>query len=145
MSDEAAYTATLKAGAGYEEPWIVIRAETIEQLDDRLSALAEGGVFASLGRAAASIKGQVTMGRKLGAEGVEPAKEPEAKKPAAKKPAAKKPAAKAEPEETQEEPAAEAPQEEAEKPAEEPAAPAPKKSAPAKPKAAGGPPKPRWQ
>lgn len=132
MSDEAAYTATLKAGAGYEEPWIVIRAETIEQLDDRLSALAEGGVFASLGRAAASIKGQVTMGRKLGAEGVEPAKEPEAKKPAAKKPAAKKPAA-------------EAPQEEAEKPAEEPAAPAPKKSAPAKPKAAGGPPKPRWQ
>lgn len=132
MSDEAAYTATLKAGAGYEEPWIVIRAETIEQLDDRLSALAEGGVFASLGRAAASIKGQVTMGRKLGAEGVEPAKEPEAKKPAAKKPAAKKPAA-------------EAPQEEAERPAEEPAAPAPKKSAPAKPKAAGGPPKPRWQ
>lgn len=132
MSNEAAYTATLKAGAGYEEPWIVIRAETIEQLDDRLSALAEGGVFASLGRAAASIKGQVTMGRKLGAEGVEPAKEPEAKKPAAKKPAAKKPAA-------------EAPQEEAEKPAEEPAAPAPKKSAPAKPKAAGGPPKPRWQ
>lgn len=132
MSDEAAYTATLKAGAGYEDPWIVVRAETIEQLDDRLSALAEGGVFASLGRAAASIKGQVTMGRKLGAEGVEPAKEPEAKKPAAKKPAAKKPAA-------------EAPQEEAEKPAEEPAAPAPKKSAPAKPKAAGGPPKPRWQ
>lgn len=140
MSDEAAYTATLKAGAGYEEPWIVIRAETIEQLDDRLSALAEGGVFASLGRAAASIKGQVTMGRKLGAEGVEPAKEP-----ATKKPAAKKPAAKAEPEETQEEPAAEAPQEGAEKPAEEPAAPAPKKPAPAKPKAAGGPPKPRWQ
>lgn len=132
MSNEAAYTATLKAGAGYEDPWIVVRAETIEQLDDRLSALAEGGVFASLGRAAASIKGQVTMGRKLGAEGVEPAKEPEAKKPAAKKPAAKKPAA-------------EAPQEEAEKPAEEPAAPAPKKSAPAKPKAAGGPPKPRWQ
>lgn len=38
--DNAALTATIKAGAGYDAPWIVVRADNPQQLAERLNAVA---------------------------------------------------------------------------------------------------------
>lgn len=38
--DNAALTATIKAGAGYDAPWIVVRADNPQQLQERLNAVA---------------------------------------------------------------------------------------------------------
>lgn len=40
--DNAALTATIKAGAGYDAPWIVVRADDPQQLAERLNAVANG-------------------------------------------------------------------------------------------------------
>lgn len=45
MSDDAPLTITLKGGAGYAEPWIVIRAEDVEVARQNLEALIGSEIF----------------------------------------------------------------------------------------------------
>jgi len=42
MSDDAAFTVTMKAGTGYGAPWVVIRADDANQLHERLDAVRPG-------------------------------------------------------------------------------------------------------
>lgn len=39
--EDAPYTVTLKAGPGYDAPWIIVKADTVVQLQGRLSQLEE--------------------------------------------------------------------------------------------------------
>lgn len=39
MVDNAPYTVTLKAGSGYDAPWIIVKADTADQLVARLNEL----------------------------------------------------------------------------------------------------------
>ena len=39
MSEESAFTVTLKGGKGYEAPWIVVRGETPEEVLGKLAAI----------------------------------------------------------------------------------------------------------
>lgn len=52
---EAPITATLKAGGGYDAPWLVVRADTPDQLTQRLNAIVEHGIDAALVVAAQSL------------------------------------------------------------------------------------------
>lgn len=133
MSEEnetGPYVATLKAGKGYEVPWVVIRADTLEQLESRVAAYAESGISATIGRAAKALEAGYTMGSRLGATSDNKAVEPETEEAPKKKAPTKKAAPKAGEQETEEAPEKEAPKA------------TPKKAA--APKRAGGPPKPAW-
>lgn len=55
MTDEATYTATLKAGGGYHDPWLVIRAEDEDGLIDRLQAVRDKGLAEMLLSAAETL------------------------------------------------------------------------------------------
>lgn len=120
MSDEdnSAYSLTLKAATGFDAPWLVIRAGSIEQLHDKVKAVEEHAFFATAGSAAKNFQAAYQLGKQLGAEPTSPPKEP-AKRTAAKKTTstAKKSTAKAEPEAEK----AEAPVEEKPAAAEKPA------------------------
>jgi hypothetical protein len=37
--DDAPYTVTLKAGSGYDAPWIIVKADTADRLVARLNEL----------------------------------------------------------------------------------------------------------
>lgn len=56
--DNAALTATIKAGAGYDAPWIVIRANTPDELAQRLNAVTNGLVSGPLVAAAQVLQGE---------------------------------------------------------------------------------------
>jgi hypothetical protein len=142
------YKLTLKAGKGFEDPWLTIEADTIELLHDRLKSANESAIFALIGNTSKTLQAAYVMGKNLGAEAIDPPKEPEkseekaeTKAPAKKAPVKRKTAAqkKAEaeaaeaPEKPEEEPEAPETPEEPEKPTEE--APAPAKARP----------KPKWK
>lgn len=124
MSEEAStsrYTLTFKAGTAFSDPWIVVRAETIEEAHDAVKELTEGALFATVGVAAKDFHAAYQLGKQLGAEPTSPPKSTKTRKASSK---------------AKEEPKAE---EEA-KPEEAPATEEPK----AKP-ATTGRPKPAWK
>lgn len=131
--DSSAYTATFKAGKGYEAPWLVIRADSSEVLHDRIMAAREAALFATIGSVAKDFESAYLVGNKLGGEPLSPPKEPAPK-------AGSKTKAKAT---EKSEPKADWPGEPAvtEQPKEEP-----EKPAEAKPAVAGaGRPRPAWK
>lgn len=48
--DEAPYTITLKAGPGYDAPWIIVKAETADMLVARLNALERAYAYQAASR-----------------------------------------------------------------------------------------------
>lgn len=129
VADKEGYSVTLKAGKGFEDPWLVIRAGTIELLHDRVKAAQQSGIFATIGSSAKDLQAAYQLGNKLGAEPIAPPAEP--KTPAKKAPAKKAPA--------------KAAQEAPEAPSEAPEAPAATEAPVAAKPAAGGRPKPAWR
>lgn len=91
MSEEndSAYSLTLKAATGFDAPWLVVRAATIEQLHDQVQAIRESAFFATAGSAAKDFQAAYQLGKGLGAEPASPPKEPAKKTPAKKAPAEK--------------------------------------------------------
>ena len=60
MSDDnstSAFTVTLKAGAHYENPWIVVRAETPAEIIKHLDALGDFGVVAKTVEVSLELQG----------------------------------------------------------------------------------------
>jgi hypothetical protein len=70
--DNAALTATLKAGAGYDAPWLVVRANNPAELAQRLNAVIDGSITGPLVAAA-----QVLAAEYGGAGAPAPARQPQ--------------------------------------------------------------------
>jgi hypothetical protein len=72
---ESAVTVTLKAGAGYDAPWVVVRADTPAEATQYLTALGNQGVFAVAAEVAAEFAGVFNTKKGLGGTpiAVEPA------------------------------------------------------------------------
>jgi hypothetical protein len=70
--DNAALTATLKAGAGHDAPWLVVRANNPAELAQRLNAVIDGTVTGPLVAAA-----QVLAAEYGGAGAPAPARQPQ--------------------------------------------------------------------
>lgn len=127
----APYKLTLKAGKGFEDPWLSIEADSIEVLYDRLKSVNESAIFGLIGSTAKTLQAAYVTGSVLGGEPVNPPAEPAkaeekpkaTKKRAPAKTAAQKKAeaeAKEAAEKPEEEPEAPEAPEEDEKPSEEP-------------------------
>lgn len=72
MSDEnAAITATLKAGTGYDSPWLVVRADTPDQMVQLLDKVAESGVLAKLVNTSAELIALNNVNAGLGGKAVQ--------------------------------------------------------------------------
>ena len=66
MSDDtAAYTVTMKAGTGYDAPWVVVRADNALELHARLDAVRPG--FPVISEVAAELAAIYTAAKDLGA------------------------------------------------------------------------------
>lgn len=68
---EAPFSVNFKPGTGYDAPMLTVRADTVQELEGKLNELANGGVFDSVGRAAAAFKGKYELGGQLGAQTVD--------------------------------------------------------------------------
>jgi hypothetical protein len=71
LTEEATYTATLKAGKEFDAPWLVVRADDEQEIESRLLALESGGTLATLGRVAATFGAAYNLGKGLGARGLD--------------------------------------------------------------------------
>lgn len=65
---DAPYSLTLKAGKDFDAPWLVVKAATVTELHDKVQALDEGAVFATIGNAAKSMHAAYVLGKTLGAK-----------------------------------------------------------------------------
>lgn len=72
MSDSKSYKATLKAGGGYEEPWLTVEADSTAELADKLQAAETTGILALIGRVAGAFRAHSLVGSQLGATPVAP-------------------------------------------------------------------------
>lgn len=82
MTDEtAALTATLKFGGGYADPWLVVRADTAEELVGLLQQAAQAGAVATLAQSAVEAQAVYTAARSLGAKPVAVEAAPQAAPP----------------------------------------------------------------
>jgi hypothetical protein len=72
---EAALTTTIKAGTGYDAPWVVIRADNPEQMTAYLTAIGNVGVLAAAANTATEFAGifAAAKGLPAAAVAVEPA------------------------------------------------------------------------
>lgn len=59
MSDDGKVVLTFKAGPGYEEPWIVLRGETVDEASALLQELRTRGAFQVIREAAAEFRAEV--------------------------------------------------------------------------------------
>lgn len=55
MTEDFPYTVTLKAGKGPDAPWIIIKADTAEQLNSRINDLYYRGVFHTVAHAGTTL------------------------------------------------------------------------------------------
>lgn len=93
-NDQEAYKVTLKAGKDFSDPWLVIRAHSIDHLHDRVRAASESGIMATIGNTAKSFQAAYQMGAVLDAQPISPPKEPERTEEAPKAPAKRRAAPK---------------------------------------------------
>lgn len=75
-TDQSAYSVTLKGGNDFKDPWLVIRADTIEHLHDRVKSAASSGIMATIGNTAKDFQAAYRLGTGLGAEPINPPREP---------------------------------------------------------------------
>ena len=73
---DARLTATLKTGKGYEDAWLVLRADNPVEMQSMLDALTNNGFGAVLGKADAAFKAEFIAGKKLGATPIEAPQNP---------------------------------------------------------------------
>lgn len=73
---DARLTATLKSGKGYEDAWLVVRADSPVEMQSMLDALTNNGFGAVLGKADAAFKAEFIAGKGLGATPVEAPQNP---------------------------------------------------------------------
>ena len=71
MTTEAKFTATIKLGAGYDAPWLVVRSNDATECELDLQTVERNGTFATLGRIAQAAIAQYNLGNILGAKTVE--------------------------------------------------------------------------
>lgn len=71
MTTEAKFTSTIKLGAGYDAPWLVIRSNDAAEHELDLQTVERNGTFATLGRVAAGAAAQYNLGKGLGAGAIE--------------------------------------------------------------------------
>jgi len=57
MEDTAPYTVTLKAGPGYDAPWIIVKADTADRLIARLNELENKYVPQTASRVSMNLQG----------------------------------------------------------------------------------------
>ena len=67
MSDETGVGVTLKAGPGYDAPWVVIRESNIEETKLRVQEFINSGLAALVGQAAEVLAGGNAAAKSLGA------------------------------------------------------------------------------
>ena len=73
---DARLTATLKSGKGYEDAWLVVRADSPVEMQSMLDALTNNGFGAVLGKADAAFKAEFIAGKGLGATPIEAPQNP---------------------------------------------------------------------
>ena len=73
---DARLTATLKTGKGYEDAWLVLRADNPVEMQSMLDALTNNGFGAVLGKADAAFKAEFIAGKGLGATPIEAPQNP---------------------------------------------------------------------
>lgn len=73
---DARLTATLKTGKGYEDAWLVLRADNPVEMQSMLDAITSNGLGAVLGKADAAFKAEFIAGKKLGATPIEAPQNP---------------------------------------------------------------------
>jgi hypothetical protein len=69
-TEDSTYTATFKAGTGFDAPWLVVRANDEAELETCLRVLENNTTFGTIGRLAKNFAGQYQLGSQLGATGV---------------------------------------------------------------------------
>lgn len=67
MSKDWKKTLTLKGDGAFAHPWLVIKGDTVEDLQNQLSEAHEKDLFTAIGRAHAAMERGVMMGAKLDA------------------------------------------------------------------------------
>lgn len=67
MTQEYKYRATLKAGTGFDAPWLTMASDDLAELELAAQQLERNTTFATLGRLAKSFAGQFNLGNGLGA------------------------------------------------------------------------------
>jgi hypothetical protein len=70
MTTEAKFTSTIKLGAGYDAPWLVVRSDDAAEHEMDLDTVERNGTFATLGRIAQAAIAQYNLGNGLGAKAV---------------------------------------------------------------------------
>lgn len=65
-------TVTLKADGTYSAPWIVVKADTIQELGDLVESVESSGLGAHVAQAAKAFEGHYAAGKTLGATPVTP-------------------------------------------------------------------------
>ena len=73
---DARLTATLKTGKGYEDAWLVLRADNPVEMQSMLDAITSNGLGAVLGKADAAFKAEFIAGKGLGATPIEAPQNP---------------------------------------------------------------------
>lgn len=67
MSKDWKKSLTFKGDGAFSHPWLVIKGDTVEDLQDQLSEAHEKDLFTAIGRAHAAMERGVMMGSKLDA------------------------------------------------------------------------------
>lgn len=71
MTQEYKFRATLKAGTGFDAPWLTIGSDDPAELEMLLQVLEGNTTFATLGRLAKNFAGQFNLGHGLEARGLD--------------------------------------------------------------------------
>ena len=71
MSNESAFTGTIKGGKDFDAPWVVVRGDSEQEYESRLLALESGGSLATMGRLTTMFAAQYNLGKGLGARAVD--------------------------------------------------------------------------
>ena len=72
MTQEYKYRATLKAGTGFDAPWLTMASDDLSELELAMQQLEHNTTFATMGRLAKNFAGQFNLGAGLGATSVNP-------------------------------------------------------------------------
>lgn len=71
MSEEAAFTVTLKSGTDFDSSWLVVRGNTAIEIQAQLEAVIRNGIGAVIGNASRTFHAEHAAGSQLGAEPVQ--------------------------------------------------------------------------
>jgi hypothetical protein len=72
LTQEYKYRATLKAGTGFDAPWLTMASDDLAELELAAQQLEHNTTFATLGRLAKNFAGQFNLGHGLGATAINP-------------------------------------------------------------------------